>query len=406
MISYDLNDYMKKMGLKDLDFRDKRVLLRVDFNVPMDKEGKITDDSRIRAAIPTIEYILSQNASIVLMSHLGRPTGVDPKLTLAPCAKRLSELLGLPVLMASDCIGPVVQKQANQLKPKQMMMLENLRFHEGEEKPETDPEFASSLARLGDVYVNDAFGTAHRAHASTAVIAKYFPGKSAAGFLMESEIAHLTPLLHNPKRPFHAIIGGAKISTKAGVIHHLLKLVDTLYIGGAMTFTFMKAKGLEVGDSLIEEAEIQTAKDILSAAKSLILPTDLVVADAFSEEAKKKIVLVKDGIPPHFRGMDIGPQTIQEWSSRLREAATVFWNGPLGVFEMPSFAKGTFEIAKALAQSKAAVTIGGGDSVSAVNQMGLGSKFAYLSTGGGASLEFLEYGHLPGIDALSNSPLA
>ncbi len=389
------------IGLRELELKGKRVLLRVDFNVPLDKEGHITDDSRIRASLPSIQYILKSGASLVLMSHLGRPEGVDPKLTLAPCAKRLSEYLGIPVLMAPDCVGPVVEKMAASMKAGQVLMLENLRFHEGEEYPEKDLGFVSSLSRLGDVYVNDAFGSAHRAHASTALIAKYFPGQAAAGFLMEDEIKHLMFLLGNPPRPFHAIIGGAKISTKAGVIHHLLDRVDALYIGGAMAFTFLKAQGLRVGDSLVEDSEIKTAKEILSKAKNLYLPVDLVVADAFSEESNKKIVSVKEGFLSPWRGMDIGPKTLQDWPASLKKAATVFWNGPLGVFEMPSFAKGTRSIAEVLAKSHAHVTIGGGDSVAAIQQMGLGNQFAHLSTGGGASLEFLEYGHLPGIDALS-----
>lgn len=393
---------MKKLGLKNLELKGKRVLLRVDFNVPLDKEGRITDDSRIKATLPTIKYILNHGASIVLMSHLGRPKGVDSKLTLAPCAKRLSELLDKPVPMAPDSVGPSVEKMVRQLKDGQLIMLENLRFHKGEEEPETDLGFVASLASLGDVYVNDAFGTAHRAHASTALIAENFPGKAAAGFLMEAEIQHLTPLLKNPPRPFHAIVGGAKISTKAGVIHHLIDLVDALYIGGAMAFTFLKAQGFQVGASLIEESEIGTAKEILSKAKVLYLPIDFVIADAFSNEAQKKIVTIKEGIPSLWRGMDIGPKTIQKWGEALTVASTVFWNGPLGVFEMPSFENGTRLIAEVLAHSKAKVTIGGGDSVAAVQQMGLGSQFSHLSTGGGASLEFLEYGHLPGIDALSN----
>lgn len=394
--------HMKKLGLKDLVLKGKRVLLRVDFNVPMGSGGLISDDSRIRAAIPTIQYILDHGASLVLMSHLGRPKRKDPQLSLIPIAKRLSELLQMPVLMAPDCVGSVVEKMAHQLKAGQIIMLENLRFHEGEEEPEKEPEFVNSLARLGDVYVNDAFGTAHRAHASTALIAKSFPGKAAAGFLMEEEIAHLSPLLRNPPRPFYAIIGGAKISTKAGVIHHLLEFVDALYLGGGMAYTFLKAQGVEIGDSLFEESEVKAAKEIIAKAKRIYLPLDLVIADAFSEKAKVRTISVKEGIPPHWQGMDIGPKTIKEWSESLQNAATVFWNGPLGVFEMSAFANGTRSIAQALSRSKAKVTIGGGDSVAAVQQMGLKDKFSHLSTGGGASLEFLEYGHLPGIDALSD----
>jgi phosphoglycerate kinase len=391
-----------KLALKDLSLKGKRVLMRVDFNVPLSKEGKITDDSRIVAALPSIEYILAHGASLILMSHLGRPKAKpDPQLSLAKVAKRLSELLDKPVPLAPDCIGPEVEKMAKALRPGQVLMLENVRFHPGEEEPEKDPSFVDSLAELGDLYVNDAFGAAHRAHASTALIAKHFPGKAAAGFLMEKELSYLIPLLQSPRHPFYAIIGGAKVSTKAGVIHNLLKKVDSLFLGGGMTFTFLKAKGIEIGSSLFEEEEQKAASEILETAKSIHLPSDLVIADAFSNDANRKVIKSKEGIPKGWQGMDIGPETIQEWSKLLQKAATVFWNGPLGVFEMPHFAKGTFEIATALANSAAEVVVGGGDSVAAIQQMGLGEKFAHLSTGGGAALEFLEFGHLPGIDALS-----
>lgn len=393
---------MRKLSLKDLHLKKSRVLLRVDFNVPMDKEGHITDDSRIRASLKTIQYLLNGGASIVIMSHLGRPKGKDPKLSLAPCAKRLSELLGKPVAMAPDCVGSQVEKMAHDLSPGQILMLENLRFHEGEEEPEKQPEFVASLARLGGLYVNDAFGTAHRAHASTALIAKFFPGKAAAGFLMEEEILALSPLLNHPPRPFSAIIGGAKVSTKAGVLHHLLELVDTLYIGGGMAFTFLKALGFQIGSSICEEAEIKTAKEILEKSKKICLPLDVVIADSFGEESQKKTVLVGEGIPSGWQGMDIGPKTIELWSSSLQNNATVFWNGPLGVFEFPSFMNGTRAIAAALLQSKAQVIIGGGDSIAAIQKLDLPGRFSHLSTGGGASLEFLEYGHLPGVDALSD----
>jgi len=376
--------------------------MRVDFNVPLSKEGKITDDSRIVAALPSIEYVLAHGAALILMSHLGRPKAKpEPQFSLAPAAKRLSELLHKPVPLAPDCVGPEVKKMASTLRPGQVLMLENVRFHPGEEEPEQDPSFTDQLAALGDLYVNDAFGTAHRAHASTALIAKHFPGKAAAGFLMEKEISFLFPLLHNPKRPFYAIIGGAKVSTKAGVIHNLLKRVDSLFLGGGMTFTFLKAEGIEIGNSLFEPDEVKRAKEILQTAKSIHLPLDLVIADAFSNDANRKVIEAKGGIPPGWQGMDIGPKTIRKWSALLQKAETVFWNGPLGVFEMPHFAKGTQEVARALSRSSSEVIIGGGDSVAAVQQMGLGDKFAHLSTGGGAALEFLEFGHLPGIDALS-----
>lgn len=379
---------MTKLGLKDLSLKGKRVLMRVDFNVPL-QDGKITDDSRIQASLPSIQYILDQGATLILMSHLGRPKDPkinDPEFSLAPCAKRLSELIKKPVPLATDY---------NNIPKSEVVLLENLRYNPGEENG--DPEFAKQLAKLGDVYVNDAFGTAHRAHASTALIAKYFPLQSAAGFLMEKEIENLSPLIQNPKRPFYAIIGGAKISTKIGVIKNLLKLVDGLFIGGGMTFSFMKAKGLPIGDSKSEEID----KELLNS-KKIHLPIDLVIADRFDASGNQKIVLTEEGIPPGWQGMDIGPETVKKWSLLLKDGATIFWNGPLGVFEMPNFAKGTQEIAKILAESKAKTIVGGGDSVAAVQQMGLGSRFAHLSTGGGASLEFIEFGHLPGIDALTS----
>jgi len=398
---------MNKLSLKDLHLKGKRVLMRVDFNVPLSKEGKITDDSRIVASLPSIQYVINHGASLVLMSHLGRPKAKpEPEFSLAPCAKRLSELLKKPVPLASDCAGEKVEKLAAGLHPGEVLLLENVRFHPGEETPEKEPEFVSQLAKLGDVYVNDAFGTAHRAHASTALIAQFFPGKAAAGFLMEKEIAELSPLLKNPERPFYAILGGAKISTKAGVVKNLLDRVDGLFLGGGMAFTFLKSQGIEIGESLCEASEIETAREILEKAKKkkipLHLPLDFVISNGFKNEAEKKIAPSEKGIPSGWQGMDIGPKTIEEWSSELKGAKTVFWNGPLGVFEMPHFAKGTHAIAEKLAHSKAKVIIGGGDSVAAIQQMGLADRFAHLSTGGGASLEFLEFGHLPGIDTLSD----
>ena len=393
---------MKPLTLTDLSLKAKRVLMRVDFNVPLNKDGSISDDSRIRASLPSVEYVLTHGASLILMSHLGRPKAApDPQFSLAPCAKRLSELLKKPVALAPDCVGPKVEKMASQLKPGEVLLLENIRFHPGEETPEKEPTFAASLAKLGDLYVNDAFGTAHRAHASTALIASYFPSCSAAGFLMEKEIAFLSPLLHNPKRPFYTILGGAKVSTKIGVLKNLLSQVDALFIGGGMAFTFLKAQGIEIGSSLFEAGELDTAKDILRSPK-LHLPLDLAIADAFSNDANRKTVEVTSGVPTGWQGMDIGPKTISDWSQALERAATVFWNGPVGVFEMPRFAEGTRAIATRLANLKAAQTIvGGGDSVAAIQQMGLADRFTHLSTGGGASLEFLELGHLPGLDCLT-----
>lgn len=388
---------MDKLTLKNLSLKNKRVLMRVDFNVPQAKDGSINDDSRIRAALPSIKYILKQGASLILMSHLGRPKAKpEPEFSLAPCAKRLSELLHQPVAMAPDCIGPQVETLAKQLKPGQVLLLENLRFHPGEETPDKDPSFAKKLAALGDIYVNDAFGTAHRAHASTAVIAQYFPNKAAAGFLMEQEIAQLSPLLQNPKRPFYAIMGGAKISSKLGIIENLLKRVDALFLGGGMVYTFLKNQGIPIGKSIFEDLKVPLSPKIH-------LPTDLVIANDMNEKAQMRTVATKEGIPDGWQGVDIGPKTVAEWKPFLQKAATVFWNGPLGVTEIASFAKGTRAIAEILAASPATTIVGGGDSVAAIQQMGLADRFTHLSTGGGASLEFLEFGHLPGIDALSNN---
>lgn len=395
---------MKKLTIEDLHLKGKCVLMRVDFNVPLSKTNEITDDSRIRAALPSIQYILDHGASLVLMSHLGRPKAKpDPQFSLAPCAKRLSELLHKPVPLAPDCIGPEVEKMVSHLKAGDVLLLENVRFHEGEEEPEKDPSFVAALAQLGDLYVNDAFGTAHRAHASTAFVARAFPEKAAMGFLMQTEIYYLDPLLHDPDRPFYAILGGAKVSTKAGVIHSLLKKVDRLYLAGGMIYTFLKAKGLSIGDSLLEESEVSTAKELLEKFPyQLHFPLDLIIADAFQPNAQTQIISISEPIPNHWRGMDIGPETVKHWAQEMRDAATIFWNGPLGVFEMKPFAEGTRGIAQALSESSAKVIVGGGDSVAAVQQMGFGNSFTHLSTGGGASLEYLEFGHLPGIDALSD----
>lgn len=392
---------MKKLSLKDLDVKNKRVLMRVDFNVPMEN-GKITDDSRIVASLPSIEYILRHGGKLILMSHLGRPKGKDSTLSLAPCAKRLSQLLKQTVPLAPDSVGPVVEKMVAQLEPSQILLLENLRFHEGEEEPEKEPDFVKKLAALGDVYVNDAFGTAHRTHASTSLIAAFFPKKAAMGFLMEQEIKGLSFLLENPQRPYYAIIGGFKISTKIGAIKKLLDLIDALFIGGGMVYTFLKAKGIAIGDSVCEEAQIPMAIELLKNPK-IHLAEDLIIADRYANDAHTKTVATLSGIPAGWQGMDIGPKTIAKWSEQLKSAKTIFWNGPLGVTEMPHFSHGTEAIAQFLAQCKARTVVGGGDSVAAIQKMGLKEKFAHLSTGGGASIEFIEHGQLPGIDALSNS---
>ncbi|MBS0652767.1 MAG: phosphoglycerate kinase [Verrucomicrobia bacterium] len=399
---------MSKLKIQDLDLKGQKVLVRVDFNVPLNSDGTISDDTRIRESLPTIRLILDKGGKPILMSHLGRPkSGWDPELSLSPCAKDLSQLLNVPVKMANDCVGKEAQAMAAELKDGEILLLENLRFHSAEEHPDSDPNFAKQLASLGDIYVNDAFGTAHRTHSSTATIAQYFPGKSACGLLMQKELSFLGNLLTNPKRPFFAIIGGAKVSSKIGVLQALIEKVDGLFIGGAMAFTFLKALGVSIGNSLCEDDQVSTAAELINACKTkkipLWLPRDFVAADSISEKAKCQFASVMQGIPAGFQGVDIGPNTILQWRAELQKAATVFWNGPLGIFEIPYFATGTRKIAESLAQLKAVTIVGGGDSVAAVTQMRLDKNFTHLSTGGGASLEFLEQGHLPGVDALSDS---
>ncbi len=380
------------------DLNGKRVLVRVDFNVPL-KNGQITDDTRIRAALPTINYLLSQGAAVVLMSHLGRPKGVDPSQSLKPAAERLSELIGRPVQFAEDCVGEPAESKSRALKPGDVLLLENLRFHKAEEK--NDPDFAKQLAAHGDLYVNDAFGSAHRAHASVEAVAHFLP--AAAGFLMEKEINYLGGVLDNPQRPFVAILGGAKISDKLPVIENLAKLADKLIIGGGMANTFLKAEGYEMGDSLVENDAIEQARELLATCSGkLILPVDAVVADAFSNDARSETVSV-GGVKPGWRILDIGPHTIIKYIDALKGARTIFWNGPMGVFEFAKFATGTTEIAKAVAASGATSVIGGGDSVAAVEQAGVADKISHISTGGGASLEFMEGKVLPGVAALPDA---
>jgi phosphoglycerate kinase len=387
---------MNKKTVKDIDLKAKRVLMRVDFNVPM-QDGKVTDDKRIKASLPTIQYVLDQGASLILMSHLGRPKGGPaPEFSLKAASEALAGLLGRPVKMAPDCVGPEVEKMAKELKPGEVLMLENTRFHAGEEK--NDLDLAKQMASLGEVYVNDAFGSAHRAHSSTEGVARFLPAVS--GFLMEKELEYLGRATSNPERPYIAILGGAKISDKILVVENLLAKCDTLIIGGGMANTFLAAKGCNMQDSLVESASVETAKSIMAkAGDKLLLPVDAVVADKFEAEANSKVVDV-DKVPAGWRIMDIGPKTIDEYKAALKGAKLIVWNGPMGVFEMPKFAEGTFAIAKMLADSGATTVIGGGDSASAVKKAGVAKQMTHVSTGGGASLEFLEGKELPGVAAL------
>lgn len=393
---------MEKKTIRDVDVKGKRVLVRVDFNVPTDENRQITDDTRIRAALPTIKYLLEQGAKVILASHFGRPKGqVNEKYRLDQVAKRLSELLGQEVAKTSDCVGPEAEAAVAALAPGQVLLLENVRFHAEEEK--NDPEFAKKLAALADLFVNDAFGAAHRAHASTAGVAQYLP--AVAGFLMEKEISIMGKALANPERPFVAIIGGAKVSDKIGVIQNLLTKVDTLIIGGGMANTFLKAQGYELGKSLVEEDKVQLAKELLATAQQrgveLLLPRDVVVAAAFAPDAEHKTVAVGE-IPADWQALDIGPATAEKYAGVIRQAKTVVWNGPMGVFEMDAFARGTEAVAKAMAECPGTTIIGGGDSVAAVEKVGVAEKMTHISTGGGASLEFLEGKTLPGVAVLQD----
>ena len=390
---------MNKKTIRDINVAQKRVLVRVDFNVPQDKAGNITDDTRIRAALPTIQYLRDQGAKVILCSHLGRPKGkVAEELRLTPAAERLAELLGAPVAKTNDCIGPEVEKAVAVMKPGDVLLLENLRFHAEEEA--NDPSFAKQLASVADFYVNDAFGSAHRAHASTEGVAHFLP--AVAGFLMERELNFLGKATAEPTRPYIAILGGAKVSDKIAVIENLLPKVDQLIVGGGMANTFFKAQGHEVGASLVEDDKVKLAKDLLTrGAKKLLLPVDVVVADAFAADAKHQTVAV-DEVPTGWRILDIGPKSVSKFAAALKKAKTVVWNGPMGVFEFPAFAAGTVAIAKALAKSNATSVIGGGDSAAAVEQAGVADKITHISTGGGASLEFLEGKVLPGVAALQD----
>lgn len=399
---------MTKLTVRDVDVKGKRVLMRVDFNVPLDEHLNITSDKRIQAALPTIEYLVERGARVVLISHLGRPKGKRiPDMSLKPAAARLEELLGKPVVMAPDCIGPEVERLVAEMQDGEVLLLENLRFYPEEEA--NDPDFSAKLARLGDVYVNDAFGTAHRAHASTVGVTQFF-SQCASGFLMEKELAYLGGALEHPKRPFVAILGGAKVSDKMPVIENLLEKVDTLIIGGGMAFTFFKAQGKEIGKSLLDAERVAFARDAMArAGDTLVLPVDCVVTDHLDFEGRKVGALKTvptDAIPADWEGVDIGPETVRRFSNIIAQAGTVVWNGPMGVFEIEETAKGTYAVAKALAEATGKGTtsiIGGGDSASAVKQAGVETQMSHVSTGGGASLEFLEGKVLPGVAALTDA---
>jgi len=389
---------LAKKTVRDIAVKGKRVLVRVDFNVPLEN-GEVADDTRIRAVLPTIQYLLEQGSAVILMSHLGRPEGqVQDDLRLDPVGRRLSELLGQEVAKVDDCVGPEVERATKSLQPGQVLLLENLRFHPEEE--ENDQGFARQLASLADVYVNDAFGAAHRAHASTTSVTEYLP--SVAGLLMERELQMLGEALANPTRPFVAVLGGAKVSGKIGVIRSLLSKVDLLLVGGGMANTFLKAQGLEVGKSLVDNDSLAVARDMLEqAGKRLVLPVDVVVADAFAADARARTVSA-EAVPPGWLILDIGPRTVSLFEKKLSTAGTVVWNGPMGVFEFPRFAAGTRALAESLARSQATTIVGGGDSAAAVRQAGLEDKMTFVSTGGGASLMFLEGNSLPGVEALED----
>ncbi len=397
---------MKKLSIKNIDITTKSVLMRVDFNVPLDENQNVTDDKRIRAALPTINYAVDKGARLVLMSHLGRPNGkVIPEMSLKPAAKILEKLLGKPVTFVEDCIGPEVENAVKKLKDGEILVLENLRFHK--EEKENNPKFAKQLAQWGDIYINDAFGSAHRAHASTEGVTHFF-NKCAAGFLMEKEIDYLDNVITNPDKPFTAILGGAKIADKIPVIKNIIDRVDNIVIGGGMMFTFFKAEGMEIGDSLLDESSLEFVGEMLKNYKKFVLPVDCVISDSFNPKNRTigsiKVVSI-DSIPSGWIGLDIGPKSIEKFSSICTESKTVVWNGPMGVFEIEETSKGTLEIAKILAEAtkKGTVTIiGGGDSASAVKKAGVVSEMSHVSTGGGASLELLQGKALPGVEALTD----
>lgn len=387
-----------KKTIADIDVKNKKILIRVDFNVPI-MDGKVGDDTRIRAALPTLQYLLDRNASLVLCSHLGRPKGVvDPNFSLRPIANYLEDLLDRPITFVEDCIGPYAESATRNMKPGDVVVLENTRFHSGEKK--NDPEMARQLASLAELYVNDAFGSAHRAHASTEGVAHFLPG--VAGLLMEKEIKYLGETISDPRHPFVAILGGAKVSDKIGVIRNLLDIADNVLIGGGMANTFFKATGYPLGDSLVDDEALEIARDLVKEGGTLLrLPVDVVIADRFDNDAEHNTMSMGP-VPDGWRILDIGQETVSAFGKVLNDAGTIVWNGPMGVFEFPNFAKGTFGVAEAVADSEALSIIGGGDSVAAVNQSGLSDKITHISTGGGAFLEMLEGKELPGIAALQD----
>jgi phosphoglycerate kinase len=396
---------MAKLFIEKLDVKGKRVLLRADLNVPLDGEGEIVDTSRIEATLPSIRYVLDNGGTLILMSHLGQPKG-EPisELSLAPIARLLAVILDQPVILAPNCVGAEVRSKIAALKPHGVLLLENLRFHRAEEYPDEDPSFAKELASYGECYINDAFGTAHRKHSSTYTLPLLFPQSAAAGYLLEQEIRFLGKLLSSPPHPFYAIMGGAKISTKMGVIRTLLKKVDRLLIGGGMAYTFLKAQGVTIGDSLVDNALIPLATELLKEyGDKITLPSDLVIATTSSQDAPAKIVSLNEGVPVGHQGLDIGPQTLAHFKEILVDAQTVLWNGPVGVYEFNRFAQGTLEIARFLASLQAITIVGGGDSVAALKEAHVADKITHLSTGGGATLAYIEWGTLPGIEALSET---
>ncbi len=397
---------MDKLSLRELPVAGKNVLMRVDFNVPLDNDLTIQDPTRILAALPSIKYVLEQGGALILMSHLGRPRGVVyTDLSLKPCAHALSALLSKKVIMAPDTCGEEVEDLKEKLKPGEVLLLENLRFHRGEENPDETLSFSKSLAKNADFYVNEAFACSHRHHASITEVPKLFPGKAAGGFLLEKEVTFLSKALTNPDRPFYAIIGGAKISTKMGEIHALLEKVDALLIGGGMAYTFLKARGKAIGKSLYEADFLGQAIEILEKASQrkipLLLPLDTLGTKVLSEDAKIEIFDTEKGIADDYQGLDIGPKTIKYFCEFIQNAKTVLWNGPMGVYEFTPFANGTKHLAESLKGLKATTIVGGGDSIAALNELDLASSMTHVSTGGGATLEFIEYGTLPGIEALS-----